>query len=178
MENPRKSGILLMLGAVLVFVGINYELAPPDLIWSGLLMAPLGLLLFMKGNREVLEAAERRAAKISNPTIRSVTADAFADRQAAQIAERGAVDNQLRAPQPPPTRPNDEVALVEEPASAPMADDGNSDDQFQISSDVSFPVEVQERTLLADEIRKLQWLRDDGIIDEQEFAAAKAKLLD
>ncbi|MCP5043762.1 MAG: SHOCT domain-containing protein [bacterium] len=47
-----------------------------------------------------------------------------------------------------------------------------------MASDVSFPIEVQQQDSLADQIRKLQQLREDGIISDEEMATAKAKLLD
>ncbi|MBW2725156.1 MAG: SHOCT domain-containing protein, partial [Deltaproteobacteria bacterium] len=51
----------------------------------------------------------------------------------------------------------------------------NSD--FDVSSDVSFPIEVQQQDSLADQIMKLQKLKEDGIISDEEMAVAKAKLL-
>jgi hypothetical protein len=42
---------------------------------------------------------------------------------------------------------------------------------------VSFPLEVQEQTSLADQLDKLNRLREEGIISTEEFAVAKAKLL-
>ena len=52
-----------------------------------------------------------------------------------------------------------------------------SEDSFRISSDVSFPLEIQEQTSLAEQLDKLNRLREEGVINAQEFAAAKAKLL-
>ena len=49
---------------------------------------------------------------------------------------------------------------------------------FKVSVDVSFPIEVQERTKIADELAKLVQLFEDGVLNEQELEAAKAKLLE
>ena len=57
-----------------------------------------------------------------------------------------------------------------------MASDERGPD-FKVSEDVSFPTEVQQRTLIADDLRRLVRLFEDGVINEQEFDAAKAKLL-
>ena len=171
MDSPRKSGSALFLGGVLVFVGINSNLLAPEFFPVGLIMAPAGLLLFMKGNREAMERAEERAQRaVERPKIGSVTADAFADQQAKSIAERGHVDSRLR-----PTRTlAGDVDALELRDELEFEDDG---EEFSVSTDVSFPVDVQQRGALADEIRKLQRLLEDGVIDEREFAAAKAKLL-
>ena len=48
---------------------------------------------------------------------------------------------------------------------------------FKVSTDVSFPIAVQESDSLADQIAKLNRLREDGIISQEEMAVAKAKLL-
>ena len=49
--------------------------------------------------------------------------------------------------------------------------------EFKVSSDVSFPLEIQERTSLAEQLDRLHRLQEEGIITAEEFAAAKAKLL-
>ncbi len=58
-----------------------------------------------------------------------------------------------------------------------MVYDSHDDLAFKVSEDVSFPVEVQERRQIADELRKLIRLFEDGSISEAELNAAKAKLL-
>ena len=54
MENPRRSGALLLLCGSLVFLGITYDLLPSQLFPAGALVTPVGLLLFPKGHREAL----------------------------------------------------------------------------------------------------------------------------
>jgi hypothetical protein len=190
MENPRKSGILLMLGSTLVFVGINYDQLSPSFFPVGLLLFPIGLLLFMKGNRTVIEQAEERAKRAVNPSIRSVTADAFAARQATGIFANGEVSGQLRDPssrrlsgaelergeEMPPRVLRDEISIpLDEPDDVSSGNGPTS--ASLISTDVSFPSEPDEAGTLSAEIAKLRRLWEDGIIDEQEFSAAKAKIL-
>jgi hypothetical protein len=73
----------------------------------------------------------------------------------------------------------------EENTAGSVTSQGGSNDQaegedeagFVVTTDVSFPVELQAQGTLADQIAKLRRLADDGIINEDEFAVAKAKLL-
>ncbi len=53
----------------------------------------------------------------------------------------------------------------------------DQDKDFAVSGDVSFPIEVQEHDSLAEQLEKLRRLRDDGIINDEELAIAKTKLL-
>ncbi len=46
-----------------------------------------------------------------------------------------------------------------------------------VSTDVSFPIEVQSADALADPLRKLSQLLEQGVLTEEEYAVAKAKLL-
>ena len=48
---------------------------------------------------------------------------------------------------------------------------------FVVTTDVSFPVEVQSGDALADQLRKLNELMGQGVLTEEEYAVAKAKLL-
>jgi hypothetical protein len=50
-------------------------------------------------------------------------------------------------------------------------------DEFMVTTDVSFPLEIPEQSSLADQLQKLQQLREQEIISSEEFAIAKAKLL-
>ena len=45
---------------------------------------------------------------------------------------------------------------------------------FLVSTDVSFPLEVQERCSLADQLRKLQRLHEEGIISDEESLSGSA----
>jgi uncharacterized integral membrane protein len=179
MQATRTSGLLLMLVAALVFVAINFESLPANFFPLGMLLFPVGLYVFTKANRVALTAAEARAAAAVNPTIRSTTADAHAANQQRSIAQHGAVDSQLRAPRAVGDSATTANVPLSSAGSMQSIDVEHTDDRSEValSSDVSYPVELQESTKVADEIRKLQRLLEDGIIDAQEFSAAKAKLL-
>jgi hypothetical protein len=53
----------------------------------------------------------------------------------------------------------------------------NEEEDFVVGTDVSFPVEVQRGDALADQLRKLNLLLEQGVLTEEEYAVAKAKLL-
>ena len=56
-------------------------------------------------------------------------------------------------------------------------DIGDADDDLVVATDVSFPVEVQSGDALADQLSKLNTLMAQGVLTEEEYAVAKAKLL-
>jgi hypothetical protein len=51
------------------------------------------------------------------------------------------------------------------------------EDNFVVATDVSFPVEVQLGDALADQLRKLNQLLEQGILTAEEYAVAKTKIL-
>jgi hypothetical protein len=53
----------------------------------------------------------------------------------------------------------------------------DQDDNFVVATNVSFPVEVQSADALADPLCKLIQLLEQGVLTEEEYAVAKAKLL-
>jgi hypothetical protein len=53
----------------------------------------------------------------------------------------------------------------------------DQDDDFVVATDVSFPVEVQSADALTGQLRKLIQLLEQGVLTEEEYAVAKAKLL-
>ena len=85
--------------------------------------------------------------------------------------------------QPPRSRPPAEAATA--PQARPdelvlheldAAEDGDGG-EFAVTTDVSFPLEVQEHDSLADQLQKLGKLHEQGVITAEELAVAKAKLL-
>ena len=55
---------------------------------------------------------------------------------------------------------------------------GESDsDDVQISSDVSFPLEIQRESSIADQLAKLVKLHEAGVLSAEELQVAKTKLL-
>jgi len=109
---------------------------------------------------------------------------------AQATSPRSADPTGLLAEASPPEAPQEEIVLYDVDESEPelesnprpesdsdQSGDHPKDDDFVITSDVSFPVELQERNALADQLEKLERLRDQGILSCEEFSLAKAKLL-
>lgn len=171
MSDGRSMGAILMGLAVAAFAGSTSEVLPPATFFPALALFSLGAFQFLRSSREALAEAERRTRERLNPVI-------HADRSAAAAAERkamrvGAAQTALNATAPvrnpvairpgaPPRRPIELDAQAEE---------------FVVTTDVSFPVEVQRGDALADQLRKLNQLLTQGILSEEEYAIAKAKLL-
>lgn len=61
--------------------------------------------------------------------------------------------------------------------SEPESEKQDEDAGFLVSGDVSFPIEIQRGDALADQLRKLSLLLEQGVLSEAEYALAKAKLL-
>ncbi|MCG8591582.1 MAG: SHOCT domain-containing protein [Proteobacteria bacterium] len=179
-SNSRKTGLLTLLLASAVFLGTNMELLPAELFWVGIVLYPIGGVMFLIGNRAAMEQSDARHAAALNPKVRNQRMEAYAEQQAQgprkpspggqqAVARKAALDLPRHA------EADDTVPLVaERPEEVELED---SDDSIEISTDVSFPVEIQERNALAEQLDKLHKLHEDGILSEQELAAAKAKLL-
>jgi len=185
MQQPRTIGLALICLAVLILLGNTTEALPPAAFWAGLALYPIGGFLFFKGSREAINKAERRAKRIQKATMKNETAERYAKSQAQNIEKHGSVDSQMHGIRSQESRaalggpPNAGAAA---PAGQELELDSASseagDDDFEVSNDVSFPIEIQEQDSLADQIEKLQKLQQNGIITAEEMAVAKAKLLD
>lgn len=175
MKNPRSVGLALILLGTTVLLGNTTEALPPEAFFAGLVFYPIGGYLFFTGSRKAIEKAETRAAKIRKPRLRNETAESYAEAQRRNIEETGSVDAKLRALK---EDPNSRLATPSRtPQALELDDELGSGEDLVVTTDVSFPIEVQESDSLADQLMKLQKLRDDGIISEEEMAVAKAKLL-
>jgi len=182
----RTRGLLLIATGALVFVGTNTDVLPAEAFFPALAVCALGILSFVKANRLATEVEEARIRRALSPEMRNPTADAYAARQAsadgralASVGERegrSAPPVASGAARPAPELAPDELLLDEISLSdaAPVAD---ASADFGVSTDVSFPVELQESRSLAEQIERLQRLREEGVITADEFAVAKAKLL-
>ncbi len=56
-------------------------------------------------------------------------------------------------------------------------DEEKGDPDFQVTSDISLPVELQHELLLSDQLDRLKRLFDSGGLTEEEYHRAKSKLL-
>jgi len=142
------------------------------------------VLLFMKGNRVATEQEEQRIRRGLDPELHNRTADAYAARQAR--ADGRAIENLAtleagRRPAPESTTRAEPIAadeiVLQEVAAPGSAVDDNDDAAFVVTTDVSFPVEERTSGTLAEQLEKLDRLRDAGVLTAEEFAIAKAKLL-
>ncbi|MGH0036404.1 MAG: SHOCT domain-containing protein [Myxococcota bacterium] len=182
--NSRVGGLLFIGIGAGIFGGINGELLPPELVWVGLALAGFGFFRFMKANRKAMRVEERRLEQALHPRIDLKQAKAYNERMARRAEELGvsaagprerqaAISIADAVADETTDETTDELVLyeVDDAEATPVAED------FKISSDVSFPVEVQESRNLSEEIARLRRLHEDGVITAEEFHIAKAKLL-
>jgi len=172
MSDPRMTGLALMAIATSAFVGTTSNSLPPVTFFPALALFCTGAWKFLRSNHHALEEAEKRAHKAVNPVIRENRhASAHAERQAQR---RGETLNSLAS---------DENANAPDPEAASRLSQRDEIDfeaapgEFQVETDVSFPVEVQSGEALADQLRKLNSLLEQGILTAEEYAVAKTKLL-
>jgi hypothetical protein len=151
------------------------DVLPAEAFWVGLISYPIGGYLFFMGSREAIQKAERRTSSALRPRISNEAGEAYAEQQVQRLAQAPpSIQERVRAHAAQIEQVvEDEIVLYEVDDDEAMG----SEDSFRISSDVSFPLEIQEQTSLAEQLDKLNRLREEGVINAQEFAAAKAKLL-
>jgi len=173
MSDSRMSGVILMAIAIAAFLGTNSSRLPPETFFPALALFAAGAFKFVRGNHSALEKAEKRAYRAIHPTIReNRQAAALAEHQAARpgtgVGDAGALETRLRG------RSVD--ARTGYARTEPIELDIEEDD-FVVATDVSFPVEIQTGDALADQLRKLNRLVEQGVLTPEEYAVAKAKLL-
>jgi len=173
MSDPRITGLLLMATSIAAFVGTTSEMLPPVTFFPALALFGLGALKFLRTNHEVLKAAEERTERALNPVMReNRQARAHAERQAARqgtALARSAEFDAHAIPTPP--------AAARSFAPGEPIDIDDRDDDFVIATDVSFPIDVQMGDALADQLRKLNQLLEQGVLTAEEYALAKTKIL-
>ncbi len=173
MSDPRITGLTLMALSLAAFVGTTSNMLPPTTFFPALALFAAGAFKFMKSNRLAVEAAEDLTRRAINPRLsenQQVQAQAQrqADRQGSALTHAGELDENANP-----------VAYVEPRRGAPgeaIEIDSQAHD-FVVGTDVSFPIEVQSADALADPLRKLSQLLEQGVLTEEEYAVAKAKLL-
>ncbi|MBK7950543.1 MAG: SHOCT domain-containing protein [Deltaproteobacteria bacterium] len=185
MQNKRSTGLILMGLAVAAFLGSTSEALPPEAFFPALALFSIGAVVFFKSSRAALAEADRQTQAKLHPTLReNRSALAQAERQAQR---RGAALSSLNADAAGPMRPPTRSAATRRSATATDPSDPSDlaeielvdvqEEELQITQDVSFPIEIQRGDALADQLRKLNLLLTQGILTEQEYAIAKAKLL-
>ncbi len=174
MSDPRITGLALMGLAIAAFMGTTTETLPAVTFFPALLLFGVGAIKFMKSNSEAMARAEKQVERRVNPRIRqNVHAQAQAERAAAR---RGSSLNALSEADYEAERA---AALASGRAADALELGGDPDegDDLVVTTDVSFPVEVQTGDALADQLVKLNTLMAQGVLTEEEYAVAKAKLL-
>lgn len=162
-----------MAVAVAAFMGSTAELLPPATFFPALALFGIGAVHFLKSSRVALAEAERRTQERLHPVIReNRSVQAGAERQALR---RGAALNELNAPMPAAANPG--LAAPGRQGLPVSLELDAPPGEMVVTTDVSFPVEVQRGDALADQLRKLNQLLTQGILTETEYAIAKAKLL-
>jgi len=177
MSDPRMTGLSLMGLSIVAFLGTTTQMLPSVTFFPALAVFVLGAIKFLRANKVEMAKAEKRVERKLNPTIRtSQHAQAHAERLAAR---RGSAISSLNGS-------DIDAEAAARQASGRMATEPPGGDAIEISedeadlvvtTDVSFPVEVQTGDALADQLKKLNQLMTQGVLTEEEYAVAKAKLL-
>ncbi|MFO0688877.1 MAG: SHOCT domain-containing protein [Myxococcota bacterium] len=185
MQGGRSTGLILMGLAVAAFLGSTSEMLPPATFFPALALFAIGGVKFFQSSRAALVAADRETQARLHPTIReNRSALAEAERRAQR---RGAALSSLNAESAGTARAAARPGVVGPAKRVPAREaDPNlaeielldvQEEELQITPDVSFPIELQRGDALADQLRKLNQLLTQGILTEEEYAIAKAKLL-
>lgn len=191
MRDGRTTGFILMGLAVAAFLGSTSEALPPATFFPALALFAIGALKFFKSSREALAEAERRTQSKLHPVIRE-NASALALAQAERRAQRrGAALSALNSetgsnaasarPRSARSAPGSARTTGNAPAAGLAGEEIElvdvEEESLEVTQDVSFPIELQRGDALADQLRKLNLLLTQGILTEEEYAIAKAKLL-
>ena len=167
MANPRFNGLMLCLLGVLTLLGNTLDVLPPAAFWVGLLMYPIGGYLVFVGSRGARDEAGARPSRSGGA------------RPANRPGSAPAAPQVRRAAASPPARPQAPASPRATPVANELVLPADDDSEgMAVSTDVSFPVELQENARVADEIQKLHRLQREGVISAEELAIAKSKLLD
>ena len=179
MRDGRSTGLILMGLAVAAFLGSTSEVLPPVTFFPALALFAVGGVQFFLSSRVALAEAERQTQERLKPVIREnrsaqATAERRAMRRGAALdsVDSALADESATHRRPAGTAPASRTAPIELELEASAAAG-----ELVVTQDVSFPVEVQRGDALADQLRKLNLLLTQGILTEEEYAIAKAKLL-
>lgn len=175
MKDERRTGLLLLVTSSAVFVASAQDLIPAAAFFIGALLAPVGALLYMKGNRKATEEFERRLVRNLNPTLKNEVAMREAGVQAQRDLDLDPGQRHVAHSVTENEFVDEELLLCD--ISEWLEVEGDEEGEFKIETDVSFPLEVQERSSIADQIAKLRKLLSDGTLSQAEFEAAKARVL-
>lgn len=172
MSDPRTTGLLLMGVSIAAFLGTTSQALPALVFFPALMLFAIGAFKFLSTNGEAMAQADKRVENRLNPKIReNLHTQARAERLASK---RGQALSSFGAAEEDPEQAARRAAGA---LSASAIEFDSADADFVVATDVSFPVEVQRSDALADQLQKLNRLMAQGVLTEEEYAVAKAKLL-
>ena len=170
MSDPRISGLILMGVSVAAFMGTTTEALPAITFFPALLLFCVGAFKFVRSNSEAMAEAEKKVERRLNPELRqNKHTQAHAERLAARRGGSLSSISEYDA--------GAEHAARMASGQATEIDIGDCEGELVVTTDVSFPVEVQSGDALADQLKKLNQLMAQGVLTEEEYAVAKSKLL-
>jgi hypothetical protein len=181
MTNQRVAGLAFLLIGVLTLLGNTMDVLPAEAFWVGLIAYPIGGYLLFASSSKAIQKVEHRTSRSLDPTIQNERSRAYAEQQARNLSKApDSIKERVQHARAQRAQAShreqvlkDELVLYEVDAAEATTSEGD----FTVSTDVSFPLELQEQTSLAEQLDKLHRLQEEGIITAEEFAAAKTKLL-
>lgn len=175
MSDPRPLGLLLIGLSILAFLGSTHELLPAATFFPALALFTIGAFQLVRG--------QQRIGRQETPPPRTEPGRTRPDRLSRphpSLAVRGAPVSGWPSAPPPPLPGVSGPERVARSSPTPEAGEIDLEDEvedFVVSTDVSFPLEIQRREALADRLRELSQLLDQGVLSEAEYVLARTKLL-
>lgn len=204
MSDSRISGTLLLVLSTLAFLASTRELLPAESVFPAMLLFAIGAVQLLRGQRQAAQRARPATPVAKGSADRSISSVRHDLALAERRAMRTGASQQTLTPETsssptleraPSQTTQSRAGLAPAPAatarttapeieledavweSEPGSEKEDEDADFLVSEDVSFPIEIQRGEALADQLRKLSQLLEQGILSEAEYALAKAKLL-
>lgn len=177
MSDPRMTGLSLMGLSIAAFLGTTTQMLPSVTFFPALAVFVLGAIKFLRANKVELAKAEKRVERKLNPKIRTnqharAHAERLAARRGSAISSLNGSDAEAAA-----RLTSNRMAIGTPGGDAIEIEIGKDQADLVVTTDISFPVEVQMSDALADQLKKLNQLMTRGVLTEEEYAVAKAKLL-
>lgn len=150
MTNGRLLAALLFLLGLVAFAGQITERLPAYFVFVATACYVLGGVLYFR----------------SRPGAQRVESVASEPAPARPLVAPPAVPSP-----PPPQAQHGELVEIDDPSALDT-------DAFEVTEDISLPLDVQEERQLTAELEKLRRLHEAGTLTEPEYEKAKARLLD
>jgi hypothetical protein len=192
MRNRRIFCLLMLLVGGLSHGGYITEVLGAPFFFVGMGCFVVALLLFISGGSRAAKSASPQPIPAAEPDpppplpmLRSTHREPVRDRTERVVEiDPGPMDGGSGKEEMQLTEVNDlqaidgtELETEEIDLSEPEDSDEKDDPDFQVSSDISLPVELQNELSLSDQLDRLKRLFDSGGLTEEEYHRAKSKLL-